>query len=135
MRNRERKMKKLEKKRDILKKEEVKELRSKPEIDINSQIVISNKEQYVPIYQRAAKLHSMKISKQKLNEENNKMKKEIEEQNILNQFKLRSKPFDQEEWDQFIERQNEWKDELQYKIKAVEIFRDNIDRQFFLSQK
>ena len=69
-------MKNLEKKRNILKKEEVKELRSKPEIDIYSQIVISNKEQYVPIYQRAAKLHSMKISKQKLNEENNKMKKE-----------------------------------------------------------
>ena len=135
MRNRERKMKNLEKKRNILKKEEVKELRSKPEIDINSQIVISNKEQYVPIYQRAVKLHSMKISKQKLNEENNKMKKEIEEQNILNQFKSRSKVFDQEEWDQFIERQNEWKDELQYKRKAVEIFRDNIDRQYFFKPK
>ena len=135
MRNRERKMKKLEKQRNILKNEEVKELRSKPEIDINSQIVISNKEQYVPIYQRAAKLHSMKISKQILNEEKNKMKKEIEEQNILNQNKSRSKIFNQEEWDQFIERQKEWKDELQYKRKAAEIFRDNIDRQYFFKPK
>ena len=135
MRNRERKMKKLEKQRNILKNEEVKELRSIPEIDINSQIVISNKEQYVPIYQRAAKLHSMKISKQILNEEKNKMKKEIEEQNILNQYKSRSKIFNQEEWDQFIERQKEWKDELQYKRKAAEIFRDNIDRQYFFKPK
>ena len=135
MRNRERKMKKLEKQRNILKNEEVKELRSKPEIDINSQMVISNKEQYVPIYQRAAKLHSMKISKQILNEEKNKMKKEIEEQNILNQNKSRSKIFNQEEWDQFIERQKEWKDELQYKRKAAEIFRDNIDRQYFFKPK
>jgi hypothetical protein len=77
----------------------------------------------------------MKISKQILNEEKNKMKKEIEEQNILNQNKSRSKIFNQEEWDQFIERQKEWKDELQYKRKAAEIFRDNIDRQYFFKPK
>ena len=135
MRNRERKMKNLEKKRNILLNEEVRELRSKPEIDINSQIVISNNEQYIPIYQRALKLHSMKLSKQILNEENNKMKKEIEEKNILNQYKSRSKKFDQEEWNQFIERQKEWKDELQYKRKAAEIFRDNIDRSLFFKPK
>jgi len=135
MRHHERKMKKLEKKRNILKNEEVKELRSKPEIDIYSKIVISNKEHYIPIYQRAVKLHSLKISKQILNEENNKMKKEIEELNILKQYKLRSKIFDQEEWDRFIERQNEWKDEIQYKRKAAEIFRDDINRQYFFKPK
>ena len=38
---------------------------------------------YVPIDQRAAKLHSMKISQRILNEENNKIKKMKEEENII----------------------------------------------------
>ena len=49
------------------------------------------KEIYVPIDKRAANIHSMKISQIILNEENKKIKKRKEEDELINKYKIKKK--------------------------------------------
>lgn len=128
MRNLKRKNNKLEKKREQLVNIKLKQLKPGPGIDPYSEEIIEEKEIYIPIDKRAAKIHSLKISQRILNEENNKIKQKEKEDEELKKEISRNKIFDQDEWDSFIERQYLWKDELEYKKKAAQIYKDNEDK-------
>ena len=135
IRNRKRKNEKLEKKRKQLQNNEIKFLKQGPEIDRTSEQIIENKELYIPIDKRAAKIHSMKISQRILNEENKKLKNIEEENKQLYILKSNSKKFEQDNWDEFIERQYQWKNDVEYKKKAANVFRDNINKNHYFKPK
>ena len=135
MRNLNRKNKKLEKKREQLYYDKIKHLKPGPEIDPYSEEIIEGKEIYIPIDKRAAKLHSLKITKRILNEENNKIKQKEKEDEELKKDISRNKIFDQDEWDNFLERQYVWKDELEYKKKAAQIYKNNENKNKFFKPK
>ena len=132
MRNMKRRNEKIEKKRQQLIYEEKKELLPGPEMNTHSSKLISQKE-YIPIQERAAKIHSMKITQRILNEERNKIKKLNEELEIMSRIK--KKDFNKKEWEKFVEEQYRWNDERQYKIKAAKIFRDNVDKKYLYKPK
>ena len=134
-RNQKRKNEKLEKKRKQLKNEEIKLMKQYPEIDRISEQIIENKEIYIPIDKRAAKIHSLKISQRILNEENKKIKKIEEENKQLYLLKSNSKKFNQEDWDEFIERQYQWKNDVEFKKKAANVFRDNANKKYYFKPK
>ena len=135
IRNRKRKNEKLEKKRKQLQNNEIKFLKQGPEIDRTSEQIIENKELYIPIDKRAAKIHSMKISQRILNEENKKLKNIEEENKQLYILKSNSKKFEQDNWDEFIERQYQWKNDVEYKKRAANVFRDNINKNHYFKPK
>ena len=127
MKNQKRKKDILDKKKKRLQNNELQKLKECPEIDPISQIIIENQEIYIPIDKRAANIHSMKITQRILNEENNKIRKIQEEDELMNKYKNKKK-FDKNEWDDFLERQSQWKDEIEYKIKAAEFLKNNVDK-------
>ena len=131
IRNREVRNKILEKKREQNKINEVKNLKPHPKMDKNSKKIINAQKNYVPIEERAAKIHSMKLAKQILIEEEKKYQKWKEEMDAIYIRKMRTKNFDKEEWDEFVKSQYQWKDEVQYKIRAAQIFRKNVYKKYF----
>ena len=133
MKNRKRKNEILDKKRNILNKNEEKKLKC-PEMDPNSQSIIEMKGIYVPIDKRAANIHSMKISQRILNEENNKIKKKKEEDELINKYKNKKK-FNKGEWNDFLDRQYQWKDKIEYKKKAADILKNNIEKKQLFKPK
>ena len=130
IRNREVRNKILEKKREQNKINEVKGLKPHPKMDKNSKKIINNKD-YIPIEERAAKIHSMKLVKQILIEEERKYQKWKEEMDAIYIRKMRTKNFNKEEWDEFVKSQYQWKDEVQYKIRAAQIFRKNVYKKYY----
>ena len=130
IRNREVRNKILEKKREQNKINEVKGLKPHPKMDKNSKKIINNKD-YIPIEERAAKIHSMKLVKQILIEEERKYQKWKEEMDAIYIRKMRTKNFNKEEWDEFVRSQYQWKDEVQYKIRAAQIFRKNVYKKYY----
>ena len=131
IRNREVRNKILEKKREQNKINEVKNLKPHPKMDKNSKKIINAQKNYVPIEERAAKIHSMKLAKQILIEEEKKYQKWKEEMDAIYIRKMRTKNFDKEEWDEFVKSQYQWKDEVQYKIRAAQIFRKNVYKKYY----
>ena len=131
IRNREVRNKILEKKREQNKINEVKNLKPYPKMDKKSKKIIKNQKNYIPIEERAAKIHSMKLAKQILIEEEKKYQKWKEEMDAIYIRKMRTKNFDKEEWDEFVKSQYQWKDEVQYKIRAAQIFRKNVYKQYY----
>ena len=134
MKNRKRKNEILDKKRKILKKNEEKTLKECPEMDRTSQSIMEMKEIYVPIDKRDANIHSMKISQRILNEENNKIKKKKEEDELINKYKNKKK-FNKGEWNDFLDRQYQWKDKIEYKKKAADILKNNIEKKQLFKPK
>ena len=137
MKNRKRINDKLNKKREIKIKKEEKLLKEGPEIDPISQSIIETKEIYIPIDKRAANIHSMKISQRILYEENNKILKQKEEEEEIQKYKKnqQNKKYDKDEWNEFVERQYQWKDEVEYKRKAADILRNNVDKKTLFKPK
>ena len=97
----------------------------------NSEKIINNQINYVPIEERAAKIHSMKLAQRIIIEEEKKYQEWKKEMDELYNKKIRSKNFDKEEWDRFIKSQYQWKDEVQYKIRAAQIFRANVYKKYY----
>ena len=118
---------KLNKKRKEKELKDLKEVKSFPDIDPYSEEIIQSKD-YIPIDERAAQIHSMKIFKNIINEEKNKIKDYI---NQMNETSVTAKKFDQKNWDKFIKRQKKWNKKVQYKIKAAIILRDNEEEEKF----
>ena len=100
-------------------------------MDKKSKKIIKNQKNYVPIEERAAKIHSMKLAKQILIEKEKKYQKWKEEMDAIYIRKMRTKNFDKEEWDEFVKSQYQWKDEVQYKIRAAQIFRKNVYKKYY----
>ena len=128
MRNLQRKKTKLEKKRVQLQLEKMKDLKPGPEMNPYSEELIERQEIYI-------KIHSLKISKIILNEENKKIMQIQKEEEELKKDISRNKIFDQEEWDNFIEKQYLWKDEKEFKQKAEQIKRNNQYKKYLFKPK
>lgn len=131
---RERMKNKLEKKRkeNITKKQ--KEYIDHPSMNPYSEEIIESKE-YIPINERAAKIHNMKLFQNIVNEQKNKIKKYENEMAEIRKCKLNSKKFDQTDWNKFIKRQKKWNKKVQYKIKAAILIRDNIEEENYYKPK
>ena len=119
----------IKKKKDLQLKE-IKNNSKGPFINRNSEIIMENKPEYIPIQNRARKIHSRHLFECILNENRLKLKKleeEDKEYEIVKQYKNR-KVFNKNDWENFIKSQEYWKKEKQYKIKAAELFKENIEQ-------
>ena len=134
-RNLKRKEVKLNKKRQKLLNNEMKELKPVPTIDSYSKELVDFNESYVPIEKRATKIYSLKINQRIFNEKIKKNKKIKEEEKELSKYKKKSKIFVQDEWDEFIDRQYQWRDVVELRKKASAIYRDNMYDKIFFKPK
>ena len=126
---------KLEKKRKKIENDEIKELKPGPGLNPVSRDIIEKRIQYIPLEKRVPLIQSMKETKGILNRENKRIKEYNEDMIELNKNVSKHKNFDEEEWDKFVNRQNQWKNEKLYKIKAANILRDNVSKKIFFKPK
>ena len=114
---------KLKKKKEFFEKQKYQNVHKFPEINDKSNEIILSKGLYIPIENRAAKLHSQRLTQIILNEQINKIKKEEQEEKEMSQ-KIYKK-YNPREWNEFVERCFEWKKDVLYKRKAEEIMKTN----------
>ena len=131
MKNLKIKSKKLDIKRQKIENEKLKELQSGPEVNEHSENIIKNKfknKEYIPIQNRAVYLHNQHLTKILINEENKKLEQKIKEEILLEKSKKlfagKNKIYDEKEWNDFVDRQNLWKNELLYKRKKAQILKN-----------
>ena len=129
-----RKESKLEKKRKEFEKKKLNEVKLYPIIDPNSEAIIEKKD-YVPIEIRAGKIHSMKIFQNIMNEQRKKVKKQQEEMAQIAKRKNKFKKFDQDDWDEFVMRQENWDKNVQYKKKAAMLIRISEENENYFKPK
>ena len=142
MRNLEKRNKRIDKQRERIIEEKLSKLKPGPEINQRSYDIISNlKEEYIPIQERAGQIHKNHLTKiilcemQKTVKEEEKEKKDLE---IIKRYKSK-KVYNEEEWNNFVERQYEWEEEVKYKRKAEDIlnnekFMNNSNRLYMNSR-
>ena len=134
MKNLQKKSKNINKKRTLIIEEKLSHMQSAPTINQNTINIISKmKKEYVPIQERAAQIHSSHITQNILYEIQKKIKKENEEHKeleIINLYKP-NKTYSEKEWNNFVERQNQWEKEKEYKRKAEEIFKDEVSKKYY----
>ena len=109
---------KLKKKQEFYLNQETKDLKKKP--GMNERSIILSQGEYIPIENRAAKLHSKRLTQIILNEEVNKLKQREKEEKEMSE-KINTRNYSPREWNEFVERCFKWKKELLYKRKAEEI--------------
>ena len=130
MKNLKKKRTKLDKERKLIIQKKMNYLQPGPVINDASHNMVSKMGEYVPIQERAAQIHSRHLTQIILNEEltrierQNKEDKEME--NIRNNLKIRK--YEKEKWDNFVESCLKWQEEVNYKRRAAEIFRNNMDK-------
>ena len=134
----EREMNNLRKKRNRLDKERIlkiqkicNNLQDGPAINEKSHQILANLGEYVPIQDRAAQIHSRYLTRIILNEELIRLErqnKEDQEYEKIRQNKLKRRKYEKEKWDKFVESCFKWKEEVNYKRKAAEIFRINMEK-------
>ena len=103
----------------------MKELRQLPKIDKKSKYLVIKKGEYIPIESRAAQIHSQHLTQIILNEESKRMKKENKEEKEMSE-KIYKK-YEPKEWNEFVQKCFQWKEDVSYKRKASEIYRDKLD--------
>ena len=104
----------------------MKELRQLPKIDKKSKYLVIKKGEYIPIESRAAQIHSQHLTQIILNEESKRMKKENKEEKEMSE-KIYKK-YEPKEWNEFVQKCFQWKEDVSYKRKAAEIYRDKLDK-------
>ena len=109
---------KLKKKQEFYLNQETKDLKKKP--GMNERSIILSQGEYIPIENRAAKLHSKRLTQIILNEEVNKLKQREKEEKEMSE-KINTRNYSPREWNEFVERCFKWKKELLCKRKADEI--------------
>ena len=109
---------KLKKKQEFYLNQETKDLKKKP--GMNERSIILSQGECIPIENRAAKLHSKRLTQIILNEEVNKLKQREKEEKEMSE-KINTRNYSPREWNEFVERCFKWKKELLYKRKAEEI--------------
>ena len=119
---------KLNKKREE-KKNKIIQAQRYPDIDPYSEKLMENK--YIPIQQRAASIHSMKLFNNIIAKEKNKLKEYQDDMIELKKNKFRNKKFDQNNWNNFIKRQKKWNKKLQYKKKIAMIVQECEEQKFY----
>ena len=119
---------KLNKKREE-KKNKIIQAQRYPDIDPYSEKLMENK--YIPIQQRAASIHSMKLFNNIIAKEKNKLKEYQDDMIELKKKKFRNKKFNQNNWNNFIKRQKKWNKKLQYKKKIAMIVQECEEQKFY----
>ena len=131
----ERSKKNLLRRNNIIKKKQAKQLEEiknnfkGPIMNDISQKIMDKKLEYTPIELRASSLHNKHILESILNENRirlEKMEEEDKECEIMRQYS-NIKSFNEKDWEDFIISQELWRREKQYKSKAAQLVRDNIE--------
>ena len=134
MNNLRKKENRINKKRAIIIEEKLRHLQSCPNININTYDILSrNKKKYIPyipIYQRAAQIHSRHLTQNILYEFQKKMEKENNENKVLEEMQKKRpiKSFNMKDWDIFIQNQQQWKEEVNIKRKEAEYIKYELPR-------
>ena len=113
----------LDAKRQKLIQEENKLMKESPGLNSISDLIIQKKGKYIPLFERACQIHNQHLTNIILNEEKNK-KQIFETENELLRSK-NNKKYNKEDWENFIENQLKWKDDILYKRKVAKIYQDN----------
>ena len=109
---------KLKKKQEFYLNQETKDLKKKP--GMNERSIILSQGEHIPIANRAAKLHSKRLTQIILNEEVNKLKQREKEEKEMSE-RINTRNYSPREWNEFVERCFKWKKDLLCKRKFKEI--------------
>ena len=124
MKNLERKRNKLNKERQLIIEKKMSEMQEKPELNANTIDIFAKKNNiYIPIQERAAQIHSRKLTQIILHDKQKQLDKENEEKKDLEEIRLHKskKKYDPDEWNEFVQSQNDWIKDVNYKRKAAQI--------------
>ena len=131
MKNLNKKKMRLDKERNLIIQKKLNELQDGPKINETSHNLLTNRGEYIPIHQRAAQLHSRHLTQIILHEQLKRMEKEREEEKeleMIRSYRKKAKKYDKEKWNSFVDSCNKWNEEVKYKRKAAEIFRNNMEK-------
>ena len=129
MRNLKKKYERINKKRTKIIEEKLSHMKSAPKINKNTIDIMAKKsKEYIPIQERAAQIHSKHLTQIILNDLQNKMEKEDEENKEIGEIKKykNNKKYNEKDWNNFVNSQFQWKDEINFKRKAEEILKYKI---------
>ena len=133
IRNRKRAKEIRDKKSKKIENEELKELQPKPVLNKNSIEIIKKKNSYIPINERAAIIQNMKISQRILKEASYKIMQQRKDWFLSGRNKI--KAFDQDEWEEFVEKQYQWKDEIECKKKVAKLCQNEVNEKNLFKPK
>ena len=131
MKNLQKKRNKLDKERQLVIQRKLNSLQPGPIINEKSHEIVSQLGEYVPIQERAAQIHSRHLTQIILHDELKRMEKqkqEEEELKMIESYRRKNKKYDKEKWDSFVDGCNKWNEEVKYKRKAAEIYRNNMEK-------
>ena len=130
MKNLKKKRNKLDKERKLIIQKKMNYLQPGPVINDASHNMIAKMGEYIPIQDRAAQIHSKHLTQIILNEELNRIEKQNKEDKEMQDFKKNHKvrKYEKEKWDNFVESTLKWQEEVNYKRRAAEIYRNNLDK-------
>jgi len=126
LKNIKKKETKIAKQAGIKQQKILKELKSFVGMDKRSKYLVIKRGEYIPIESRAAQIHSQHLTQIILNEELKRMKKENKEEKEMSE-KIYKK-YEPKEWNEFVQKCFQWKEDVSYKRKAAEIYRDKLDK-------
>ena len=131
MKNLKKKRIKLDKERNLIIQKKLNEMQDGPKINETSHNLLTNRGEYIPIHQRAAQIHSRHLTQIILHEQLKRMEKEKEEEKeleMIRSYRRKAKKYDKDKWNSFVDSCNKWNDEVKYKRKAAEIYRNNMEK-------
>ena len=111
-----------------------KELKFVPQINKNkfSQIygdISETNKDYVSLHQRAGQIHAQKLMQINLYEQKKKEEEQLKEEQELRDKKMKLKIFDQNNWDNFVEKQMKWKKDVEYKKHTAKLIKNEKEKQ------
>ncbi len=114
----------LDAKRQKLNKEEENLMKESPGLNTMSNYIVQKKGNYIPLFQRANQIHSQHLTNIIINNQKKKQKIiEDEQKEIL--LNKNDKKYNPEDWENFIQKQFKWKNDVIYKRKVAESLREN----------
>ena len=114
----------LDAKRQKINKEEENLMKESPGLNTMSNYIIQKKGNYIPLFQKANQIHSQHLTNIIINNEKKKQKIiEDEQKEIL--LNKNDKKYNPKDWENFIQKQLKWKNDVIYKRKVAESLREN----------
>lgn len=133
MRNLQKRAIRINKKRTKIVEEKLSHMKPAPKINKNTiKIMAKKNKEYIPIQERAAQIHSKHLTQTILYDLQNKMEKEDEENKEIEYMKKYKNPktYNEKDWNNFVNKQFQWKEEINFKRKAEEILKDDIYKKY-----
>ena len=128
MKNLKKKETKIGKERNLIIKKKLNQLKPIPDMNKKSVEYVIKRGEYIPIENRAAQIHSQHLTQIILNEELKRIEKENKEEEELKNSVNNNKKYQEEEWNEFVQKCFDWKENIKYKRKAEEIYRNKRDK-------